>query len=792
MSFKDRIGKEILFFDGAMGTVLQKNGMGAGELPEIWNFSHENLIYETHKSYIDAGADIISTNTFGANSLKLDGTGYSVAETVTKAVEIAKRASRESGREVFTALDTGPTGKLLEPYGELSFEEAYSLYKEQVIAGEKAGADLVLIETMGDLYEIKAAVLAAKENSHLPVAVSMIFNEKGQLLTGADIKTAVFTVEALGADAIGLNCGLGPVQMKDYAREMLKYASLPVFVNPNAGLPEVVNGVTCYNVGASEFAESMRGIALLGASAVGGCCGTTPEHIKMTVDKCRDIKISEPVKKNYTAVTSYSETVIIGEKPVIIGERINPTGKKRLKEALKAGDLDYIAGEAVKQTDRGSDILDVNIGLPEIDEVSMLTSAVRKVQSVVNVPLQIDSSDPEALEKALRIYNGKPLINSVNGKEESMSAVFPLAKKYGGVTVCLTLDENGIPDSAEGRIKIAEKIIKRAEEYGIDRKDLIVDTLALTVSTGSENANITLDALDYIRNKLGVNTVLGVSNISFGLPSRESVNAAFFTMALQRGLSAGIVNPLSESMMGAYYSFNALTGLDRNCEDYIKNVTSAPVKETVSEEISLKHAVIKGMGAAAEKCADRLLNDGRDPIDVINSEIIPALDEVGLGFENGTVFLPQLLMSADAAKSAFEVIKRKLPSDGGKQSKGRVIMATVKGDIHDIGKNIVKVLLENYGFDVLDLGKDVAPEKVLEAVRENGIKLVGLSALMTTTVVHMKETIELLHRECPDVKITVGGAVLTQDYADSIGADFYSRDAMGTVRYAEKFFEGNA
>ncbi|MBQ5995962.1 MAG: homocysteine S-methyltransferase family protein [Clostridia bacterium] len=786
MSFLDKLGKEILIFDGAMGTVLQKNGLLAGELPELWCFSHEELILNTHKAYLEAGADVITTNTFGANSLKLKDSGYTTEQVVRQAVSVAKKAVSQSGREAFVALDMGPTGKLLEPYGELPFEKAYELYAEQVKAGDEA--DLILIETMGDLYEIKAAVLAAKENSSLPVLVSMIFNEDGRLLTGADIKTAVFTLEALGADAIGLNCGLGPAQMKGFAKTMLKYSSLPVFVNPNAGLPEVVDGVTCYNVSAEEFSDETEKIALLGAAGVGGCCGTTPEHIRQTACKCKQIKYKPVKEKHFTAVTSYSKTVLLGEKPVIIGERINPTGKKLLKQALKDGDLDFIAAEAVKQTDKSSDILDVNVGLPGIDEPHLLTLAVKKVQSVVDVPLQIDSSDITALEAALRVYNGKPIINSVNGKQESMQSVFPLVKKYGGVVVCLTLDENGIPETAEGRIKIAEKIINTAAQYGISKDDLIVDTLTLTVSTGAENAEVTLDSLDYVRHTLGVNTVLGVSNVSFGLPLRESINTAFFTMAMQRGLSAGIINPLSDSMMNAYYSFCALSGYDENFESYIANTTQSQ-SVTNEGDVTLKSAIIKGMESKAAECAKKLLETA-EPLDIINSEIIPALDEVGQGFEKGTVFLPGLLMSADCAKAAFDVIKLKIKDSGVRQqSKGRIVIATVKGDIHDIGKNIVKVLLENYGFDVIDLGKDVPPERILEAVKENDIKLVGLSALMTTTVVHMEETIRLLNRECPEVKTMVGGAVLTKDYAENIGADFYSKDAMGTVRYAERFFE---
>lgn len=788
MEFLEKFSKELLFFDGAMGTLLQQNGLKAGELPELWNITHSDVVYNIHKSYVDAGVDIITTNTFGANSLKLKDSGYTVDNVISAAVQNAKKAAATADKKVFVALDLSTSGKLLEPYGDLPFETSYELYKEQITAGKNAGADLILVETMGDLYEIKSAVLAAKENSDLPVIVTMIFNEKGQLLTGADIKTAVFTLEGLGVDAVGLNCGLGPKQMIDYVGEMLKFSSVPVVVNPNAGLPECVNGVTSYNVTPEDFSSDMVKIVSLGACAVGGCCGTTPEHIKMMVEKCKNMPVIPVKKKDFTAVTSYSKTTLIGQKPVIVGERINPTGKKRLKQALVEGDMSYIISEAVAQVENAAEVLDVNVGLPEIDEPEVLLKTIKELQGITNVPLQIDTSDFTAMEKALRAYNGKPLINSVNGKEDSMSAVFPLAKKYGGVVVCLTLDENGIPDTAQGRIDIAEKIINRAAQYGIDKKDLIIDTLAMTVSTGSENAKTTLDALNYIRRTLGVNTCLGVSNISFGLPSREIVNSAFFTMAMENGLSAGIINPKSEMMMNAYYSFCALRGFDPNCENYISNVTDVQKNVAVSENTDLKSAVIKGLKSQAGNEAKNLLKDTL-PLDIINTYLIPALDVVGQGFENGKVFLPQLLMSADAAKAAFDEIKSAIKLSGEKQnSKGKIVIATVRGDIHDIGKNIVKVLLENYGFDVIDLGKDVSPEIIVNTAKQENVKLVGLSALMTTTVANMEITINMLHKEYPDCKIMVGGAVLTEDYAKRIGADFYSKDAMGSVRYAEKLF----
>lgn len=787
MKFKEKLGKEMLICDGAMGTLLIENGLKAGELPEMWNIEHPDILYKIHKQYVDAGADIISANTFGANRLKLEGTGHSVEEIITEGVNIAKKATQQADRDVYVALDMSTTGKLLEPYGDLPFEEAYDIFKQQAIAGEKAGADLVLLETMGDLYEIKAATLAIKENTELPLIVSMIFNEKGQLLTGADVKTAVFTLEGLGVDMIGLNCGLGPKEMLEHVKEAVKYSSTPILVNPNAGLPECVNGVTSYKVGAEEFSDDMEKIAKLGVYCVGGCCGTTPEHIKRTAEKCKKIAVSPVKQKHFTAVTSYSKTTLIGEKPVIVGERINPTGKKKLKAALVENNMDYIVSEAVAQADKKADVLDVNVGLPEIDEPKMLVRAIKTVQGVLNIPLQIDTSDFEAMEKALRIYNGKALINSANGKKESMEKVFPLAKKYGGVVVCLTLDENGIPDTAQGRIEIAKRMIKTAESYGLSKDDLIIDALAMTVSTGKDNAKVTLETLDYVRNTLGVNTCLGVSNISFGLPSREIINTAFFTMAMHSGLSAGIINPLSDMMMNAYYSYCALKGYDDNCENYINNI--AKVEAVASgEAVDLKTAIIKGMKAQSADCAKAML-ENTDPLKVIDGYIIPALDVVGQAFETGKMFLPQLLMSADCAKAAFDEIKLKLTADGEKQEpKGKIVIATVKGDIHDIGKNIVKVLLENYGFDVIDLGKDVDPELVVETAKRERVKLVGLSALMTTTVANMEITIKRLHEDYPECKIMVGGAVLTQDYADRIGADFYSKDAMGSVRYAERLF----
>lgn len=762
----------IKYFDGGMGSMLN---LRPGELPEKLNISDPDRVYRVHKAYADAGADIITANTFGANRLKYDNCD----ELVRAGVALAKK----TGKKV--ALDMGPTGKLLKPMGDLDFEECVSIYADVVNAG-KDDADIVLIETMGDTYEIKAAMLAAKENCDLPIFVSMIFDEKGRLLTGADVKTACAVVEGLGADVIGFNCGLGPKQMIPLVEELEKYTSTPIMVNPNAGLPESVNGETVYNVDPDEFSDLMAQIADLGVSYLGGCCGTTPAHIKALIEKTKNISDVPPSKKNFTFVTSYSQSVELGEKSAVIGERINPTGKKLLKQALRDRDMDYILREGISQKDCGAHILDVNVGLPEIDEVEMLKSAVYELQSVLPTPLQLDSSDAVAMEQALRIYNGKPLINSTNGKEKSMHEIFPLAKKYGGVVVCLCLDENGIPETADGRIKVAQKIINTAAEYGIDKKDLIVDALAMTISTDTQNAIETLKAVDYIKHTLGVNTVLGVSNISFGLPNREAVNTAFYTLCLKAGLSAGIINPKSQSMMNAYYSYNALAGLDENCTEYIE---SAVVIDAVADasNITLLDAIVKGMKEESAKCAKELLKT-QNSLDIINEYIIPALDKVGDGFEKNKIFLPQLLMSADSAKAAFDEIKAHMIVNGNSQVKGeKIIIATVEGDIHDIGKNIVKVLLANYGFDVVDLGKDVKCETVLDETIKNDAKLVGLSALMTTTVPNMEKTIKLIH-ENTDAKVFVGGAVLTKDYAKMINADWYAKDAMESVRIAQEFF----
>ncbi len=696
---------------------------------------------------------------------------------------------------MYAALDIGSIGKLLKPLGEISFDEAYKTFQEIIIAGDKAGADLILIETVSDSYEIKAAVLAAKENSNLPVVVTMIFDESGKLLTGGDVASVTAMLEGLGVDAVGFNCGLGPEQMKNLLPQLTACCSLPVVVNANAGLPVVVNGQTVFHVAPEEFAQSVKTLVEMGAGIVGGCCGTTPAHIQRVVELCKDMEIKPVTDKNLTVVSSYNHAVYFSRKPLIIGERINPTGKSKFKQALREHDMEYIYKEGLAQEEKGAQILDVNVGLPEIDEPRLMEEAVTGIQAIIDLPLQIDTSDTAAMERGLRYYNGKPMLNSVNGKKESMESVFPIAKKYGAVLVCLCLDESGIPETVEGRLRVAEKLVKTAAEYGIPKKNLVIDALVLTISTGQDNANVTLETMRRIRYEMGLHTVLGVSNISFGLPERSRINTAFFTMAMNNGLSAGIVNPSSEPMMSAYYSFNALIGEDEQCMAYIANASQTADKPSAApaqknSALTLEEAIIKGLSESAGEATVRLLEQNMDALAIINEKLIPALDVVGKGFEEKKMFLPQLLMSADAAKASFEAIKATLSKQGkNSESKGKIVIATVKGDIHDIGKNIVKTLLENYGFDMLDLGKDVDPELILKTVQENQVKLVGLSALMTTTVVNMEATIKLLREHHAGCKVMVGGAVLTQEYADMIGADFYSKDAMGSVRYANALYE---
>lgn len=789
MDIREVLGKRRLFLDGGTGTSLQKMGLKAGERPETWNLLHPERIEALHRAYLDAGADVIYTNTFGANRLKYPADGeFELEDIVKSAVDIAKRAQIACGREgdSWVALDIGPSGKLLKPLGDLDFEDAVSLFAEVVRCGAAAGADLVVVETMGDSYELKAAVLAAKENSELPVIATAAFDERARLLTGGTPEAVTALLEGLRVDALGLNCGLGPDEMLTIAERFAAAASIPVAAAPNAGLPRSVEGRTVFDLSPGDFAEEMARITEAGAQLLGGCCGTTPEHIAALVERCRELPFAEPVKRHRTWVSSFSTAVELGAGPVIVGERINPTGKPRLKEALRTENMEYLLSEGAAQEDAGAQILDVNVGLPGVDEPAMLERAVCALQGVTGLPLQLDSSDPAALERAMRRYNGKPMINSVSAKAESMAAVFPLVQKYGGVVVGLALDEGGIPETPEGRVACAERIYETAAQYGIVREDVVIDTLTLTVSSEPQAAQVTLEALRRIHAR-GGRTILGVSNVSFGLPAREKVNSAFLTLALEAGLDCAIMNPLSAAMMSAWRAFAVLSARDARCEDYIAHESGAETRpQTQAAGMTLGTCIEKGLADAASAEAKRLVAGGTEPLDAINSELIPALDRVGRGFEAGEIYLPQLLMSAEAAGAAFEALKAGMKGDRGSEYPGKIVIATVKGDIHDIGKNIVRTLLENYGFDVTDLGKDVPPEAVLEAASKEGVRLVGLSALMTTTVAAMAETIKLLQSKLPGIKIMVGGAVLNEEYAKQIGADFYGKDAMASVRYAKE------
>ncbi|MBE7088406.1 MAG: homocysteine methyltransferase [Clostridiales bacterium] len=786
MNLIEKLHNSILYLDGGTGTLLQERGLKIGELPEEWNLTHSEEIRAIHRAYYEAGADVVCANTFGANQFKL---GDRVEELVFAAVSNAKAVAKEFNNK-FVALDIGSLGKMLKPLGDLAFEDAVNAFKRTIYAGVSAGVDLILIETMNDIYELKAAVIAAKEGCNLPIFATCVFGEDQKTMTGSSPEAVVALLEGLGVDALGLNCSLAPEKMLPIVKRMVKCSSTPIIVKPNAGLPTIVDGKTTFDISSKKFGEDMQKIALEGATVLGGCCGTTPQYIAELINKTKQISYKKISKKGLCVLSSYTHTVELGNAPVLIGERINPTGKKRLKEAIKSGDILYILNEAVSQEERGAHVLDVNLGLPEIDEVSVLTDTICEIQAVSNLPLQIDTSNAKAMERALRYYNGKPLINSVNGKRESMDAVFPLVKKYGGVVVCLTLDEGGIPATFEGRIEIAKRIIAEAEKYGIEKCDLVFDTLAMAVSADCTAARVAIESLHYLRHSMGVNTCLGVSNISFGLPNRDFINSTFFAAALNAGLSAAIINPNSEEMIKTYKSYCALFGYDKSCLEYIKYAQSKTVDiksqsaqsaTAPSAENTLEYCIVKGLKEGALHSTEALLKN-TSPLDIINQKIVPALNTVGEGFEEKRLFLPQLLMSAEAAAAAFEVIKSKFP-EGANSKKAKIVIATVKGDIHDIGKNIVKALLLNYGFEVIDLGKDVEPEAVVQRAKAVGAHIVGLSALMTTTVANMESTVKLLRKECPQVKIMVGGAVLTKDYALQICADEYCKDAMESVKY---------
>ena len=790
MNFRELLNDNFILVDGAMGTMLQSMGMEPGTIPEILNIEKPEWIIDIHRQYIDAGAQIIYANTFGANAYKLEHTKYSVEEIIHAAVLNAKEAVK--GTDALVALDMGPIGKLLEPSGDLSFDAAYAMYKEQIEAAK--GVDLVVLETMTDLLEIKAALLAVKENSDLPVICTMTFEENLRTFTGCRVSSMALTLSSLGADAIGVNCSLGPKQLLPIAEEMLKWTNLPVIVKPNAGLPDPVTNL--YDVTPEEFAGVLKEMAGMGVEIFGGCCGTTPEYIAKVKEELSSVKIKKSKKIIPSAVCSPSTTVVI-DRPRIIGERINPTGKKLFKEALKSNDMDYIMRQAVEQVGAGAEILDVNVGLPEIDEKEMMIATVKRLQGIIDVPLQIDSTIPEVLSAALRIYSGKPIVNSVNGEDKSLDTILPLVKKYGAAVIGLTLDENGIPATAEGRFKIAEKILKKALSYGIPKEDVFIDCLTLTVSAEQAAAGETLKAVNMVKTKLGLKNVLGVSNISFGLPNRELINKTFLTMALTNGLDLPIINPNVSEMTSAVRAYKVLANIDENSKEYIDSFSAQSESNKKEAEKNVKtseknpqerilYSVENGLKEECEKITGELL-ELYEEMEIINDMLIPALDEVGDKFEKGKMFLPQLILSAEVAKGAFEVIKKKMINkNSAPVSKGKIVLATVKGDIHDIGKNIVKVILENYGYQVIDLGKDVPPQTVVDAIRENDIKLAGLSALMTTTLASMEETIALIHKNNLDCKVVVGGAVLTREYAETIHADFYAKDAKETADIAKK------
>lgn len=779
MDFKELIKQGTVLLDGAMGTMLQNAGLEAGAAPELLNIDKPELIEDIHRKYVEAGSQIVYANTFGANRYKLKNN--SVKEIISAGISIAKKAC---GKKALVALDIGPIGQLLEPSGTMTFEEAYDIFKEQIIAGKSA--DVIVFETMTDLYELKAAVLAAKENSRQPIVCTMTFEENRRTFTGCCVSSMALLLNGLGVDAVGINCSLGPSQLIPICKELLEWTDMPVVLKPNAGLPDPVTGK--YDVSPEEFAEQMKYAASCGVKIFGGCCGTTPEYISALKKALDGTEVRRRKALPRSAVCTPSRTVVI-DRPRIIGERINPTGKKLFKEALRNNDTGYILNQAIEQIRAGADILDVNVGLPEIDEKAMMIKAVKEIQSVTDAPLQIDSTIPEVLEAALRIYNGKPIVNSVNGEESSLETVLPLVKKYGAAVVGLTLDKNGIPPKAEQRFAIAEKILKRAMYYGIPKEDVFIDCLTLTASAEQEAVMETLRALGRVKKELGLKTVLGVSNISFGLPNRPLINQNFLTMALTYGLDLPIINPNVNAMTGAVRAYKLLANIDKNSFDFIAAYNSAAVQKTENKDennISLEYAVENGLKDESAKATAELLKTA-DPMEIINGALIPALDKAGEQFEKGTIFLPQLILTAGAAQAAFGVIREKMISENSSPvSKGKIVLATVKGDIHDIGKNIVKVLLENYGYTVIDLGKDVPCEEVVRAALEHRVKLVGLSALMTTTLKSMEETIRLLRESGSECKVVVGGAVLTPEYAEKIGADFYAKDAKETCDIAKR------
>ncbi|HBH12743.1 MAG: 5-methyltetrahydrofolate--homocysteine methyltransferase [Clostridiales bacterium 38_11] len=789
ISFAEFSKKNIVLFDGAIGTEIQKKIPNTGLHPEVLNLTEPELIRSIHKDYSEAGAHVLSTNTFGANDYKLKNSGFSIEKIISSGVGLTKEF-----QGCYSALDLGPTGVLINNNTEYHFEYFYNLFKKQVIVGENSGCDLILIETMTDIYEAKAAILAAKENTKLPIICSMTLQKNGRTLTGSDVLTIVSVLESLGVDAIGLNCSFGPAEMRPFIEEMVKYSSSNLLIQPNAGLPKIINGATYFDLTPDAFTKQLMKIRDLGVNMLGGCCGTTPQHIATLRASLSDIKPKVVNEKNYTFVSSSTKTVII-DNIKIIGERINPTGKKALKEAIISEDMDYIVSLALAQEIEGADILDVNAGVPGIDESKAMQNMIREITKSSSLPIQIDSSDSRVIENALRSYNGKALVNSVNGKQDSLNKVLPLIQKYGGCIIGLTMDDKGIPSESTERFKIASKIVDQAGELGIKRKNIIIDCLTLTASAQQKDVFETLYAIRDVKEKLGVKTCLGVSNVSFGLPQRDTLTSTFLISALTMGLDVPIMNTLSEKSMDAIRAFRVLKGIDKDSEQYIdhfRGTTATGIKETSSEkkkaeEASLSDCIVKARKNEAIMLTKKLL-ETMSKLEIINLYIAPALDLVGDKYEKGDIFLPQLLNSAETVQGVFEVIKNSATHESTADKNKKIILATVEGDVHDIGKNIVKMLLENYGFYVIDLGKNVNADVIVDCAKAEDVRLIGLSALMTTTVANMKKTIEVLKSNFPDVTIMVGGAVLNDDYARNIGSNHYGKDAMEAVSIAKKYF----
>ena len=794
VEIREYLKDHILIFDGAMGTMLQKEGLPIGDNPEIFGIKNPHKLLKIHKKYLEAGSNVLTTNTFGCNELKVNKLGYTVEEVIDRAVSIAKQAIEESDKSKprFVALDIGPIGEMLEPMGTLSFDRAYEIFKRQVIQGEKSGADLIIIETMMDLYEAKAAVLAAKENTNLPVICTMTFDENGRSFTGCLPEAMVATIEGLGVDALGVNCSLGPKQLLPIVKTITELANVPVIVQANAGLPVIKEGQAIYEMNDEEFFQGVKNFVDLGVSIIGGCCGTNETFIKKICDNIEKLQKKEPKRRKSTIVCSAVKYIDI-QGPTIVGERLNPTGRQLLIDAYVSGNNDYVINLALEQSNEGSEILNVNVGVPDLDEERAMKRVIKGIQEVVDVPLQLDSSNVKALEAGLRYYNGRTIVNSVNGKEKSLETILPIVKKYGACVVGLTLDENGIPSTAEGRFNIAKKIVERAEQYGIKRQDIFIDCLSLTVSAQQDEAMETIKAIKMVKENLGCKTILGVSNISFGIPNRKALNNTYLNLALGAGLDLAIINTEDRTMVESIDAYKVISNMDKGCLDYIEKFKFVSNDNKTKERknydnLTLEDAIERGLKEEAKDLTLKIL-ESHDEHFVLDKVLIPALDVVGTKYDKGELFLPQMIQAAETVKVSLNIIKERLSKNNNTSSKGKIIVATVQGDIHDIGKNIVKIMLENYGYEVIDLGKDVPIEEVVKRAKEENIQLIGLSALMTTTVENMKKTIKALKENNINARVFVGGAVVTEEYAQKINADYYSKDAKSAVEIAKINFK---